>query len=177
MKDVELKIISELMKNSRRSDRELAKVIGTSQPTVTRTRTRLEKEGYIKEYTAIPDFARLGYEIMALTFVKLRGTLNPEQIERAREAAKKALKESRYEVIMLERGIGLNFNGIAISYHKSYSAYSHMIEWFKQFTFWEITDIQSFIIDLNDKIRYRPLTLSLFASDLLKSSGSGTTEE
>ena len=37
LKDVELKLFSELMKNSRRSDRELAKVIGVSQPTVTRT--------------------------------------------------------------------------------------------------------------------------------------------
>jgi DNA-binding Lrp family transcriptional regulator len=39
------------MKNSRRSDRELALVLGISQPTVTRLRTRLEKEGIIKEYT------------------------------------------------------------------------------------------------------------------------------
>jgi DNA-binding Lrp family transcriptional regulator len=32
MKDVELKLISELMKDSRRSDRELAKAIGVSSP-------------------------------------------------------------------------------------------------------------------------------------------------
>jgi DNA-binding Lrp family transcriptional regulator len=43
LKDVELKLISELMKNSRKSDRELAKKIGVSQPTVTRTRTKLQK--------------------------------------------------------------------------------------------------------------------------------------
>lgn len=42
MKSIELKIVSELMKNSHRSDRELARRIGTSQPTVTRVRTRLE---------------------------------------------------------------------------------------------------------------------------------------
>jgi DNA-binding Lrp family transcriptional regulator len=34
MKDIELRLISELMKNSRRSDRELAKAIGISQPTI-----------------------------------------------------------------------------------------------------------------------------------------------
>jgi DNA-binding Lrp family transcriptional regulator len=49
LREVELRLISELMKNSRKSDRELARTIGTSQPTVTRTRNRLEKEGYIKE--------------------------------------------------------------------------------------------------------------------------------
>jgi DNA-binding Lrp family transcriptional regulator len=36
MREIELKVLSELMKNSRVSDRELAKKIGSSQPTVTR---------------------------------------------------------------------------------------------------------------------------------------------
>jgi len=53
LKDVELKSISELMKSSRRSDRELAKAIGVSQPTISRTIKRLEKEKLIKEYTMI----------------------------------------------------------------------------------------------------------------------------
>ena len=53
MKDTELKVVVELMKNSRRSDRELARAIGMSQPTVTRTRTGLEKRGIIKEYTMV----------------------------------------------------------------------------------------------------------------------------
>jgi len=47
LKDVELKFISELMKNSRRSDRELARVLGLSQPTVGRMMKKLEKEGII----------------------------------------------------------------------------------------------------------------------------------
>jgi DNA-binding Lrp family transcriptional regulator len=61
LKKVELKVLSGLIKNSKISDRELAKTIGVSQPTVTRARTRLEKNGYIQEYTAIPNFAKLGY--------------------------------------------------------------------------------------------------------------------
>jgi DNA-binding Lrp family transcriptional regulator len=40
MKDVELRLISELLKNSRRSDRELAKVLHVSQPTVGRAKLR-----------------------------------------------------------------------------------------------------------------------------------------
>jgi DNA-binding Lrp family transcriptional regulator len=47
LKDIELRLISELVKNSRRSDRELAKVLGISQPTVSRARMRLEKQGLI----------------------------------------------------------------------------------------------------------------------------------
>jgi DNA-binding Lrp family transcriptional regulator len=48
LKDVELKLLSELLKDSRRSDRELAKVVGVSQLTVTRVRSKLEKSGVIK---------------------------------------------------------------------------------------------------------------------------------
>lgn len=43
MKAVDSKLLYELMKNSRRSDRELAKVLGISQPTVSRRRIALEK--------------------------------------------------------------------------------------------------------------------------------------
>ncbi len=75
VKDVELNLLSELMKNSRRSDRELAKAIGSTQPTVTRTRRKLEKLGVIREYTAIPDFSKLGYELLSLTFVKMKVNL------------------------------------------------------------------------------------------------------
>lgn len=53
MKDIELRLISELVKNSRRSDRELAKALGISQPTVSRIRVRLEKQGLI-DYSAVP---------------------------------------------------------------------------------------------------------------------------
>jgi Lrp/AsnC family transcriptional regulator for asnA, asnC and gidA len=73
MKDIELKLLSELMKNSRRSDRELAKAIGTSQPPVSRMISRLEKEGVIKEYTMTPDFSK--------TFVKFEQPLKEEKLK------------------------------------------------------------------------------------------------
>jgi DNA-binding Lrp family transcriptional regulator len=46
-------VLNELIKNSSRSDHKLAKAIGVFQPTVTRLRNQLEKEGYIQEYTVI----------------------------------------------------------------------------------------------------------------------------
>jgi DNA-binding Lrp family transcriptional regulator len=72
LKDLELRLISELMKNSRRSDRELARAIGASQPTVSRLIAKLEKMGVIKEYTMISNFSKLGFELLAVTLVKLR---------------------------------------------------------------------------------------------------------
>ena len=38
------KLLLELVKNSKRSDRDLAKALDVSQPTVTRMRKKLEKE-------------------------------------------------------------------------------------------------------------------------------------
>src|SRR4030066_1497567 len=80
LKKIELMVIAELMKNSRRSDRELAKALHTSQPTVSRTIKRLEKMGIIKEYTMIPDFSKLGYKIMGITQMKVE-EVNKEQFK------------------------------------------------------------------------------------------------
>ena len=74
IKDIDLKILSGLMKNSKISDRKLADSIGVSQPTVTRRRARLEKEAF-DGYTVIPKWGKLGYEILALTFVKTKQNL------------------------------------------------------------------------------------------------------
>ena len=65
-----LSILKELIRNSRRSDRELAKAIGASQPTVTRNRRLLAD--YIRSYTIVPEFGKIGYEIMAFTFAKAK---------------------------------------------------------------------------------------------------------
>lgn len=89
MKDIELRLISELVKNSRRSDRELARVLRVSQLTVTRTRARLEKEGMI-DYGGIPNLAKLGYEIIAVVFGKRDFQKHPESIiQTARDFAKR----------------------------------------------------------------------------------------
>jgi len=44
-KDLPQKLLRELLKNSKQSDRELAKTLKVSQPTITRLRHKLEKSG------------------------------------------------------------------------------------------------------------------------------------
>jgi len=70
MKKRMMSLLLELLKDSKRSDRELAKVLGISQPTVSRMRWRLVKRGIIKDFTIIPDFVKMGYEIMAISSFK-----------------------------------------------------------------------------------------------------------
>ena len=46
LKPIDYKILFELMKDSHRSDRQLAKALGVSQPTVTRRRAMLRRKLY-----------------------------------------------------------------------------------------------------------------------------------
>ena len=163
MKTVELKIISELMKNSRRSDRELAKAVGVSQPTIGRIIKRLEKEGIIREYTMIPDFRKLGYELLALTFLRLNKAISEEEAEKARKETKQRLEKSHFGIIMLERGIGLGYDGVLIGLYKDYAKYAEHRNILKQYPFLEVSDVEGFLISLDDAVRYRPLTMQALA--------------
>jgi DNA-binding Lrp family transcriptional regulator len=165
MRNIEWKVLSQLMKNARISDRELAKKIGSSQPTVTRTRRKLEKQGYIREYAMIPDFPKIGYKILALTFA-LSQALNKEEAERARKLLAESVKNRQFEFIMLERGLGLGFDAVIISLHKDYSSYVDVLKWLRGFDFVDVTKIDSFLVDLADEVHYRPLTFSTLAEHL-----------
>jgi len=48
LKNVMTKLLFALLKDSKKSDRQLAKILGVSQATVSRTRSRLVSEGMIK---------------------------------------------------------------------------------------------------------------------------------
>ena len=110
MKEKMKQLLSELLKNSKRSDRELAKILKTSQPTISRMRHTLVKKGVIREFTAIPDPEKLGYEIMAVTFAKSKETLTPSEQEKAK---KLVLDEPR--VVFVASAEGMGKNGIMIS--------------------------------------------------------------
>jgi DNA-binding Lrp family transcriptional regulator len=167
MKDIERRLVSELMKNCRRSDRELAKALGVSQPTVSRNLQKLEKEGIIKEYTVVPDFLKLGYTLMAVTFVRLEEPLSQDKFEKARESARESLK-SNLNIFMLERGIGMGHDGVILSFHKDYATFTDLKKWLTQFEFLKISDIESFLINLEDETHYRPLTFSTLAKHFLE---------
>ena len=166
MKEVERRLVSELMMNCRRSDRQLAKALGVSQPTVTRTLHKLEKDGVIKEYCMIPDFTKIGYTLFAVTFVKLKKQLNQEELKKARETAKESLRIIP-NFIMLERGIGLNYDGVFLSFHEDYSSFTRLKSWLAQFDFIEVHEIQSFLVNLKDDVHYRSLTFSTLAKHIL----------
>jgi len=164
MKDIKLKLVSELMRNSRRSDRDLAKAIGVSQPTVSRLLKKLEKDGIIKEYTMIPDFRKLGFTLLALTFIKIQESRSGE-IEKTTVIIEN-MKENLPEVVMFERGLGLGYDGVIASFHEDYSSY---VRFRRRITdcLLEISEIEGFLISLGNEVHHHPLTFATLAQHLL----------
>jgi len=167
IREVELKILSELMKNSRISDRKLARQLGISQPTVSRIRNRLEKEGYIKEYTFIPNFTKLGYNLMALTFVRRASEYAKQDVTTLFQEAQKMARKTGFDTVMAVRGMGFGYDAVIISFHESYSAFQERLKEIKQFPYIDLEQITSFLVDLNDKAQYRSLTFSQLADHML----------
>jgi len=151
-------LLFELMKGSKRSDRSLAKVLKVSQPTITRMRKKLEEEA-ISEYTIIPNWGTLGFELMAVTFVNIRGK------SKLGEEQKKTLEKCRKwmmdhpNIIFASDGIGMGMDGIMISFHKDYTDYSkfiteHRVEWADT-----LGDVKSFIVSVKGGEILKPFSL------------------
>lgn len=152
MKKTMMNLLFELLKDSKRSDRELAKVLRVSQPTVTRMRTRLVEEGVIKEFTVIPNFTKMGYEIMAISCVKQK--IPPTEL---REKGVQWMK--KYPNIIFAAGAeGMGKNGIMISLHKSYTDFSRFVSENLQYWADEIEDYDTLLISLGGLI-VKPLSL------------------
>jgi DNA-binding Lrp family transcriptional regulator len=162
LKPIDYKLLFELMKNSHRSDRQLAKALGVSQPTVTRRRAMLEKN-YIEGYTIIPKFGQIGFEIAAFTFLKNK---LKQKTGKEKDETLKKLKEwymNQPNVVLVQDGRGMGWDAICISLHQSFSDFaafiraqdSELSEW--------IIESQTFHADLKPGIAIKPFHLKYLA--------------
>jgi len=150
-KDLPQKLLRELLRNSKRSDRELSKVLGVSQPTITRTRHGLEKDS-IEGYTIIPKWLTTDFKIFAFTFIKSK--FKYASVEK-REAAVQRAREwlmKQPNVIFSAGGEGMGWDGLTVSIHKSYSGYTQ----FKRNHDTKLGDFldasQTYVVDLQGTI-------------------------
>ena len=155
-KDIDYRIIFELLKNSKVSDRTLSKKLGVSQPTITRRRTMLEKTS-IDNYTLVPKWDQLGYEIFAINFIKIKMEIaTSEKYKSVRERGMKWLMKQP-NIIMAGASRGMGMDAFNMSFHKSYADYD---QWFSAFrSEWGdlIDDIQSVLINLRGEEVIKPL--------------------
>ena len=162
LKPLDYKILSGLLRASDISDRQLAKKLGKSQPTISRRRSKLEKT-MIDGYTIIPRLKEMGFEIIAITFIAgKRNHLTGSKFEQAQEKAR-AWHSKHPNVIFASAGQGMGWSGVVVSIHTSYSDYvkfkdEHDGE-FGEF----LADTQSFLVDLDPKATLKPFHMKYLA--------------
>jgi len=157
--EISIKILQQLLKNSKKSDRELAKATGVSQATFTRRRKQLEKK-VIYEYTITPNLYELGFEIMAFTFVRIKEP-KAEFTEKARQCLTQCPN-----VIFASGGEGLGMEAIAVSVHTDYTSYISFISEARREWTGVILDVQSFLISLKGEFEAKPFSMKPLAEIL-----------
>jgi DNA-binding Lrp family transcriptional regulator len=145
---MDLAIVRELLVNSHRSDRQLAKALGVSQPTITRRRAIIEKN-LIDGYTAIPKWEKLGFEIVAFTFLKhnikfAKLKVREEVFNKVRQWLMK-----QPNVLLAIDGQGMGWDAIFISVHRNYSDFTEFINKHNSELSEFLIDSQSFIANYN----------------------------
>lgn len=156
MKDGYKRLLLEMISHSKRSDRGLAKELKISQPTVTRARRWLEANGYIMEYSLVPNFSKIGLELMAFSFMKLCSRRVGEKYEDNVKQAS-AFFGSYANVVMALRGEGMSYDVIVVSVHKSFAEFTRFMKKLKtESAGTEV--VGSFLASLEDSGQYRHLT-------------------
>jgi DNA-binding Lrp family transcriptional regulator len=148
-----VKLLFELIRNSKRSDRDLAKILKISQPTVTRLRKVLEKEG-ILQYTIIPNLSYLGFDILALTFSRTKELVHPLW-DRGKEWAKE-----QPNVVYVSTGQGIDSDAVLISVHKDYADFVKFYQVFRRDWGKYLEDFKVFLISLSGSTTIKHFTFN-----------------
>jgi DNA-binding Lrp family transcriptional regulator len=148
-----VELLFELIKNSKRSDRDLAKVLGISQPTVTRLRKVLEKKA-IKQYTVIPNLSYLGFDIIALTFFSSK-----ELVHQLVDDGQKWAKQQS-NLIYVSTGQGIDSDGLIVSVHKDYGDFVKYYQIFRRDWGKHLEDFKIFLISMKGSIMMKPFSFN-----------------
>ena len=156
LKAIDYKIVFELFKNSKQSDRQLGKKLGVSQATITRKRKMLEKE-IIENYTFVPNWEKLGYELFVITFVKIKPTIaSKAKYQEVRERGLKYLM-TQPNIIMAAASRGIGMDAFNLAVFKSYSDFDEWLRGFRLEMGDLVDDMQSVLVNLRGKEVIKPL--------------------
>ena len=155
-------LLQEYLKDSNRSDKEIAKVLGVSQPTVSKMKTRLLEEGLVSHFSAIPDFAKMGFEILVISFVKF----NTETLKEM-EASSKGWAHSQPGIIFSSRSEGMGFDAVTLSLHRNYAEYDNFLNYHKRFGYF-VLEAKHVIVDLVGGVA-KPFSFEYLAEKMEKS--------
>jgi DNA-binding Lrp family transcriptional regulator len=154
-----LQLLLEYLKDSNRSDGEIAKKIGVSQPTVSRMKNKLLKDEIITHFSAIPDFSKMGYEILAFSFVKF----NLDKVKKI-EGDAVDWGASYPCIIFSARVEGMGMDAVSVTLHKTYDDYKAFCQENKEIWGDYMTVVQYFLVDLHGKLT-KPFSFEYLADD------------
>ncbi|UCE29020.1 MAG: winged helix-turn-helix transcriptional regulator [Candidatus Bathyarchaeota archaeon] len=158
------------MKNSKVSDRKLAKITGVSQPTITRRRAKLEKDGML-DYTAIPNFVKLGFEIFVISFYSWKAEAHAQEFGEDKEKLLDKLSaflSKNKNILFTSRGRGFGMQRMMISVHKSYSDYMKLVQAVNLEYGTYLSKSDSFIISLKTDVVGRTLGFKYLAEYIVE---------
>ena len=171
LKPIDYNLLFELMKDSHRSDRQIAKALGVSQPTVTRRRAMLE-ENYIDGYTVVPKFGQIGFEIVAFTFLKSKlEHLSGDERTKALQKLKDWYN-MQASVVLVQEGRGLGWDLVCVSLHENYSAYANFVRTHDSELADIIVESATFQADLTPGVTIKPFNLKYLANLKMKGKNS-----
>lgn len=151
-----IKLLFELVKNSKKSDRDLAKILGVSQPSISRLRKVLEREA-ILQYTLIPNLSYLGFDIVAFTFVRSK-----ELVDILIEKGKKWTKEQP-NVVYASTGHGIEADALVVSMHKDYAGFVRFFQNFRRDWGEHLEDFKTFFISINGSFAMKNFSFNFIA--------------
>jgi DNA-binding Lrp family transcriptional regulator len=152
-------LLLEYLKDSSRSDKQIGKVLGISEATVSRLKRKLVADGLVCQFSVIPNFSKIGYEIMAFSCVKF----NPERITEI-EAKAKEWARKNHEIIFTSRAQGMGMDALTISVHKNYADYDKFVKINKTLFGDLMVEVHTMLIDLSGKIT-KPFSLDYLAEN------------
>ena len=156
-----VKLLFELIKNSKRSDRDLAKILHMSQPTVTQLRKSLEREA-IEQYTIIPNLSYLGFDIVAFTFTRTKELVHPLW-EEGRNWAKQ-----QPNVVFASTGQGIEADVVVVSVHKDYADFVKFYQVFRRDWGKHLQDFKVFLISIRGSATLKHFSFNYLVDHIRK---------
>ena len=157
------RLLFEYLKDSDRSDQQIAKDLGISSATVSRLKSKLIKEGFVTHFSAIPDLGKMGYDILAFSLVKFNKDAMvghmPEIIKKAKSWVK-----SQPEILFDSIAEGMETDAVTISVHKNYAAYKDFLAQNKSTWGKFMSEVHSILVDLKGYIN-KPFSFEYLTED------------
>ena len=160
------KLLGELLIDSKRSDRELAQILGVSQPTVSRMKKNLVDNETISSYSVIPNFRKIGYKIMALTFVETNTSYSTKEDWNKMARDVRTWMQKKPNVIFADRCRGLGMTGGMISFHRSYDDFDVFIANHNRELGKYLKNVKNVLFNLGDHEKIKPFHFKYLVDDL-----------